>query len=185
MRKLFLVLFLGFIFIFNSCDTEQNFIIPNNSFSFRLLNFTDFSYENATLFIGGKDSSNQFIATDSISYAFVPSNQSPNGIYTNLDHCSITCGNNGWIDGYHYFFQNGNYFVDIPFQPNANSWNPDITKVLEISDELTFVIKFAGGLKKEIQGYNIRKTIIENPVPINTHLEMKIKSSGIESSIRF
>ena len=182
-KKLFIVCILLSII---SCSDEQTLIItPSNTFNFQLLNFTEVSYKDATLFIGGKDANDNFIATDSIKYSFVPSNLSPNGQYTFLDDCPINCGSDGLVDGYHYFFKDGKEFVQIPFSLESNFWNPDVSKVLEISDEFNFVLRLSNGDEGEIFGFDIRKTIINNPIPVNSFVEIQLTPSGIEGRTIF
>lgn len=180
MNRLLGLLSLGILMMLQSCSTEQLVLIPETSFNFQLLNYTDQSFQNATLFIGGKDSNGNFVATDSIQYSQVPSNVSPNGLYTFLDDCTLGCGSEGLVDGYHYYFQNGQQFVDIPFSPENNSWNPDIERVLEISDTLAFVLRLAGGQQAEISGFNIRTTLVNNPYPVVSLVHMRLTENGIE-----
>lgn len=167
------------------CTEDQGSIVPLNTIEFQLLNFTNVSYKEATLFIGGKDFNGNFIATDSIKYEFIPSNLSPNGQYTFLDNCPINCGSQGFVDGYHYFFKEGKEFVDVPFSLENNRWNPDLSKILEISDNFNFVLKLSNGEEGEIFGFDIRQTIINNPIPVNSNVQIHLTPTGIEGRTLF
>ncbi len=182
MKKIIYLLLASFFML--NCSSEQTIFIPNDSFSFRMLNFTDDSFQKATLYIGVKDANNNFVATESIEYDYVPSNLSPTGSYTNLEDCTFNC-NEGFIDGFHYYFFNSQYFVDVPFSEESNLWNPDLSSIIELSDEFTLLFQLPNGVEKEIKGFDLRKVLIENPSPVNARIEIRIEDNGINSSIIF
>ena len=185
MKKYYVLFFITLLTIFSSCESEQEVFITNDTISFRLYNYTDRSFESGELFIGGFDSNGDFVPTESIDYSFVPSKLSPTDTYTNLDNCVISCGNEGLIDGYHYFTQNGEFFVRIPFSSTNNIWSPNLDDVLAISDNMAFMLRLPDGSEEMIGGFNIRTTLIDNEVPVNAVVRMYIRDSGIEGGTIF
>ena len=185
MKKYCHFVFFALSILLMSCESEQLIILRGDSIDFKLFNYSDDAYQNAELLIGGIDSDNQFIATDSIRYAFVPSNVSPTGAYTNLDNCAISCGNDGLIDGFHYFIKAGEEFVQIPFSQTNNTWFPNLNDILEISDTMAFVFRLPDGTEKRIGGFNLRTTFVENEVPIHAETRIFIRDDTIEGGTFF
>lgn len=168
-----------------SCESEPFITIVDDSISFKLYNYTGRSYQNAELIIGALKSDGEFIATDSIEYSYVPSNLSPTDSYTNLDNCNLGCNIVGLIDGYHYFTKQGDFFVEIPFRPDDNSWNPDLNEILEISDTMAFLFRLPDGTEEMIGGLNIRLTFVENEFPVNALTTIIMTYDGIEGGTTF
>lgn len=185
MKKYYLLFLLTVSTIFFACDTEEVVVIQGDSLSFRLYNYTDKSYQNGELFIGARDRNGNFVPTESIDYAYIPSKLSPNGNYTILDNCTLGCGDDGLINGYHYFSQNGELFVKIPFSPDNNVWTPDLNEVLAISDDMEFMLKLPDGTEEIIGGFNLRITLIENDFPVNALVKIFLRDSGIEGGTTF
>ena len=179
------LLLISLVILFTGCENEQVVVIPLDSISFRLFNFSDKSYQNAELFVGGINSDGEFVATESIEYSFVPSKLSPTDTYTNLDNCTISCGNAGLIDGYHYFTRQGEFFVQIPFTPESNIWRPNLDDVLAISDEMAFLFRLPDGTEEMIGGFNLRITLINNEIPIAALTQIIIRQDRIEGGTTF
>jgi hypothetical protein len=183
-KQYFLLFFLCSIFLYN-CETDRVVFLGNDSISFELFNYTGDSYANAELFIGAIDTDGNFVPTESRQYDFVPSFFSPTDMYTNLDNCEVFCNNEGLIDGYHYFTQGGEFFVLIPFSPEDNTWSPDLTPILEVSDEMGFLLRLSNGEEKRIGGFNIRATLIDNDFPVNATTRINIRETGISGGTFF
>jgi hypothetical protein len=185
MRKIYFLLFICAT-IFMSCTQEISVVVNGDSLNFRLYNYSDNSFQNGELFIGAKDANGDFIATESISYTYIPSKHSPNDAYTNLDNCiGGNCGTNGLIDGYHYFRSNGEIFVSVPFTPTNNTWNPNLEDVLAISDNMMLMLRLSDGSETLISGFNLRTTLIDNPAPVNAIVRMYIRENKIEGTTSF
>lgn len=185
MRKIYFLLFICTT-ILASCTQEISVIPIGDSLSFRLYNYSDKSFQNGELFIGAKDTNGDFIATESISYASIPSKLSPNGTYTNLDNCIAgDCGNDGLIDGFHYFTTNGEFFVSIPFAPDNNSWTPNLEDVIAISDDMMFMLRLPDGSETLIGGFDLRITLVDNPAPVNAIVRIYIRDNDIEGNTSF
>lgn len=184
MKKLLLPSLLCFLVLFSGCRPEESFVIVADSFEFNLLNFTNKSYQSATLSIGAKDENGDFIPTESIKYNSVPSNDSPSGVYTYLDNCAITCGNDGLINGYHYYFSKGEHFVDIPFSSNNDHWSPDLSLISAISSEFMFVLEFSNGDILEIPGLDLNELARYSPISLNISVLMEITDKGLQGRIR-
>ena len=185
MRKTYF-LFLICLSVCISCSEEENLIAVGDTLSFQLFNYSDKSYQNGELFIGAKDSNGDFIATESITYTNVPSKLSPNGVYTYLDNCiNGNCGDDGLINGYHYYSKNGETFVSIPFSPENSLWIPNLEDVLAISDDMMFMLRLPDGSETILGGFNLRITLIDNPYPINALLRINIRDNEIEGNTTF
>ena len=180
MKKYSLFLFISAAFTLISCESEQLITLVDDSIDFRLFNYTDRSYENGELVIGGLTSNGEFIPSESIEYVYVPSNLSPTDTYTDLDNCNFGCGNEGLIDGYHYFTSQGDFFVEIPFTPINNQWNPNLNDILDISDTMALVFRLPDGTEEMLGQLNLRRTFVENQIPVNVIMTIYIRDNGIE-----
>jgi hypothetical protein len=89
------------------------------------------------------------------------------------------------IDGFHYFIQQGEEFVQIPFSPTNQVWSPDLTEVLGISDTMAFVFRLPDGTEQRIGGFNLRSTLVENEIPVNALTTIFIREDGIEGGTTF
>ena len=185
MKKTYFLVFLYSIF-FVSCTQEEQLFIGADSLNFRLYNYSDKSFKNGELFIGAKDANGDCIATESINYVYIPSKLSPTGAYTYLDNCiNGNCGDEGFIDGYHYFSKNGETFVSIPFSEDNSIWTPNLEDVLAISDDMMFMLRLPNGSETLLGGFNLRITLIENPAPVNALLQIYIRDNNIEGNTIF
>jgi len=181
MKKIHLIIFGGLLLCYG-CTKEFNAIhIDFAHLTVRFSNHTDESFDNATLYIGAKNSSNSFIAIDSVQFLNIPSNISPIDRYsTDLDN--FFTKNIGFHEGYFYCIINGEQFVRIPFPDNiANSMDIKKEKLLEISEDFGFLLKLSNGTEGYINGYNLIHGI---PNPTNEHggynyVKIDIKSNGI------
>ena len=185
MKKYSLILFTCLFFVLSGCDSDPIVFIQNDSIRFELFNYTDRSYESGELIIGARNSDGEFILTDSREYSYVPSNQSPTGEYTFLDNCTLGCGDAGLIDGYHYFSFQSELFVQIPFSPTNNEWNPDLSQVLNISDEMVILFRLPNGTEEIVAELDIRRIFTETEVPVNLIVTINMQDDGIEGIPRF
>ena len=185
MKKYSQLLLLAFVLIFSNCETETVIPIIDDSISFQLFNYSDRSYQSGELIVGAINSDGDFIPTETRDYVYVPSNLSPTGAYTNLDNCTLGCGSDGLIDGYHYFASQGDIFVQIPFSPEDDEWDPDLNAVLEISDTLGVMFKLPDGYEEMIGELDIRRIFIEYEAPVNVIMTTFIQQDGIEGRISF
>ncbi len=181
MKKIHLFIF-GCLLLCYSCTKELNAIhIDFAHLTVRFSNHTNESFDNATLYIGAKNSSNSFIAIDSIQFQNIPSNISPIDRYsTNMDN--FFTKNIGFHEGYFYCKINGEQFVRIPFPDSIeNSMQLEKEKLLAISSNFGFLLKLSNGKEGYIEGYNLNHGI---PNPTNeyggyNYVKVDIKSSGI------
>lgn len=188
MKKYSLLLFLFLSLSLTSCETERIIRIGDETLFFELLNFTSQPYDGAELFVGAIDDDGNFVPTESIQYGRIPSNLSPNNLYTNLDECTaFQCTNEGLQNGFHYFNDDDALFVLVPFFDGAENgiWNPDLDRVLEISDNLGFVLRLSNGEEGMIGGFNLRATFVDNPIPLNTLTRINIRDVGIDGRTIF
>ncbi len=185
MKKYYQLLFISMAILLSSCENERIGVVPADSISFRLFNYTDKSYQNAELFVGAINADGDFVPTDSREYSFVPSKLSPTDTYTNLDNCTISCGNEGLIDGYHYFTQQGEFFVQIPFSPDNNNWELNLDDILAISDDMAFLFRLPDGTEQMIGGFNVRITLIDNEIPIAATTRIILRDNDIEGGTTF
>lgn len=185
MKKYSLFLFTCIIFTLLGCNSEPIVFIENDSIKFELFNYTDKSYESGELLVGARNSNGEFIQTDSREYSYVPSNQSPTGDYTFLDNCTLGCGEAGLINGYHYYSFQGELFVQIPFSPSNNEWNPDLRQVLDISDTMVVLFRLPDGTEEVITELDIRRVFTETEVPVNLIMTINIRDDGIDGVPRF
>jgi hypothetical protein len=170
-----------------SCETERIVRIGNENLFFELFNFTSQPYDGAELFVGAIDENGTFVPTESIQYGRIPSNLSPNDLYTNLDECDpfLQCPNDGLQNGFHYFTDDDEFFVLVASFEEDVIWQPDLDQVLEISDNIGFLLRLSNGTEGMIGGFNLRATFIDNPIPLNTLTKIFIRDEGIDGETIF
>ena len=187
MKKYSLLLFTVFSFFLTSCETERIVRIGNETLFFELFNFTSQPYDGAELIAGAIDENGTFIPTESIQYGRIPSNLSPNDLYTNLDDCNqfLQCPSDGLQNGFHYFTDDDEFFVLVSSFEDNIVWQPNLEQVLDISDNIGFLLRLPDGTEGMIGGFNLRATFIDNPIPLNTLTRIFIRDEGINGETIF
>lgn len=172
-NKYYLILFL----ILTSCFARINdLVIEDTAFNFNLTNYTDKSWNEATLYVGAKNVLGNFIATDSIKYKPVVSNISPINIYTEDEYSS-----SGKYQGYHYFKIRNSQYVTIPYPIiSYGTLNIDKDKIVAISSKLGFLFKLSVGEKVYVEAMDIYEGTEKNKITIN----FDITANGLVGEVK-
>ena len=175
MKKIFL--YVVCFTIISSCDFKE-VLSENNSFKFKLRNYTSNDYSNSKLFIGAKDSNDMFIKTDSVSYTNLISNISHSNEYLTGDE--LPFGSYPASNGYYYYKINGEQFVKIPFPFEfGGTIKINEEKILKISDQIDFLLELSDGRTKYIEGINLIEGISNPNSEGNIYVHIYIKDTII------
>jgi hypothetical protein len=172
--------FILLLLIITSC-TVNDLVLEDKTFTFKLQNYTDTTWNHATLYVGANNSNGDFIAIDSVKYTPVPSNISPINDYDTGDFY----GSNGYHDGYYYYKIGNEQYVEIPYpilEYGSLMVNKD--KIAEISNTFGFMVKLSDGQKKYIEAYNIYEGIDDPSGKNRVFVTLKIKATGITGSVK-